>query len=120
MPVASFRVIEHKELAGDRRTFRTERSPTIEAPLFGGVVDRVRGADGSDVFFRHHQGRVTGWKVVEPSSDRRLLGAEVPPAEEVVVGVAALQRAVAKEGEPRGCLLFEDLSFRIRLVDCAL
>ena len=41
--------------------------------------------------------------MVEPSSRPGLFDARVPTAEEVVVCVAALQRAVEKEGDLRGC-----------------
>jgi hypothetical protein len=54
-----FRVIKGEELAGGQYTVRTVHSRAIEAPLFGGVADRICGAHSSDVFFRHHQSWVT-------------------------------------------------------------
>jgi phage FluMu protein gp41 len=67
-------------------------------------VDRVGAASGIDVFLGNNQGREAKGEVVELPPQRRLLYAEGSPTIPVVVGVAALQRAVEKQGDYRGRL----------------
>ena len=59
------RIVEGEELARDARAIRQSRSRGAQPPLFSGVAQRIRGADGLDVLLRDHQGRVAERQVVE-------------------------------------------------------